>query len=160
MRFQPRLAGESKLDVLVVLQFGGLLIDKALHGFVPLRFISFALVGLVGVGVHLSVLAIAGAAGLAFSAAQVVATLVAMLANFQLNNTVTYRSERLRGRRFWSGLVLFIALCSLGAVANVGIANMIYASNGGWTLPAVLGAGVGVIWNYAMSSTLVWGRRR
>jgi len=159
MRFQPRVAGESKLDALVLLQFGALLLDKALHGLVPLRFISFGLVGLLGVGVHLAVLALAGAAGLGFEASQVVATLIAMLANFQLNNTITYRQERLRGARFWRGLALFVAVCGLGAVANVGIANMIYTASGGWTFPALLGAAVGMVWNYAISATLVWGRR-
>ena len=159
MRFQPRVAGESKLDALVLLQFGALLLDKALHGLVPLRFFSFGLVGLLGVGVHLAVLALAGAAGLGFEASQVVATLIAMLANFQLNNTITYRQERLRGARFWRGLALFVAVCGLGAVANVGIANMIYTASGGWTFPALLGAAVGMVWNYAISATLVWGRR-
>ncbi|MFC0384714.1 glycosyltransferase family 2 protein [Muricoccus vinaceus] len=159
MRFQPRVAGESKLDVLILLQFGALLLDKALHGLVPLRFISFGLVGLLGVGVHLAALAAAGAAGLTFEAAQVVATLVAMLANFGLNNSITYRQDRLRGARFWRGLGLFVLVCGLGAVANVGVANVIYTSGGGWTFPALLGAAIGMVWNYAISATLVWGRR-
>ena len=37
--FRKRLAGESKLDVLVLVQFAGLLVDKALGGLLPLRFI-------------------------------------------------------------------------------------------------------------------------
>ena len=40
--FRKRLAGESKLDVLVLTQFAGLLVDKALGGLLPLRFLSFA----------------------------------------------------------------------------------------------------------------------
>ena len=40
--FRKRLAGESKLDVLVLTQFAALLVDKALGGLVPLRFLSFA----------------------------------------------------------------------------------------------------------------------
>jgi hypothetical protein len=43
--FRERAAGESKLDVLVMMQFGGLLADKIFAGFLPLRFLSFALVG-------------------------------------------------------------------------------------------------------------------
>ena len=157
--FQPRVAGESKLDVLIMLQFAGLLIDKALHGTVPLRFISFGLVGLIGVGVHLGVLDAAGSAGLHFQGAQIIATFIAMLANFFLNNAVTYRSVRLRGPALWPGLALFVAVCSLGAVANVGIARTIYAANGGWTPAALVGAAIGMVWNYAISATLVWNRR-
>ncbi len=63
----------------------------------PLRFVSFALVGAVGVAIHLAVLTAARRAGAPFEAAQVVATLVAMVANFQLNNAITYRDQRLRG---------------------------------------------------------------
>ncbi len=159
VRFAPRVAGDSKLDVVVLLQFAGLLFDKASRGVVPLRFVSFALVGLIGVGVHLAVLDAGRAAGLAFGPAQAVATLVAMLANFQLNNVVTYRGVRLRGPALWRGLALFVAVCSLGAVADVGIARMLYAARGGWTPSAVLGAAVGGVWNYAISATLVWRRR-
>ena len=40
--FRERVAGESKLDALVLAQFGGLLLDKLFGGLLPLRFISFA----------------------------------------------------------------------------------------------------------------------
>ena len=159
VRFHPRVAGESKLDVLIMLQFGGLLIDKALRNTVPLRFISFGLVGLIGVGVHLLALQTAASSGLAFQGAEIVATLVAMLANFFLNNAVTYRSVRLRGPALWRGLALFVAVCGLGAVANVGIARALYGAQGGWTPSAVIGAAIGMVWNYAVSATLVWNRR-
>ena len=159
MRFQPRVAGDSKLDVLVLVQFFGLVLDKALGGVVPLRFISFALVGTLGVGVHLLALQAAWVGGLGFNGAEVVATLVAMLANFQLNNTLTYRAARLRGPALLRGLVLFILVCGLGAAANIGVARMLYAAHGGWTAAAVLGAAIGVVWNYAVSSTLVWRQR-
>ena len=159
VRFHPRVAGESKLDVLIMLQFAGLLIDKALGNRVPLRFISFGLVGLVGVGVHLLALQAAALGGLAFQGAEIVATLVAMLANFFLNNAVTYRSVRLRGPALWRGLALFVAVCGLGAVANVGIARLLYVADGSWTPSAVFGAMISMVWNYAVSATLVWNRR-
>ena len=44
-----------------MIQFAALLIDKALGGTVPLRFLSFALVGSFGVIVHLCVLTAAAA---------------------------------------------------------------------------------------------------
>jgi dolichol-phosphate mannosyltransferase len=157
--FQARVAGESKLDVVILLQFAGLLLDKAFRGAVPLRFISFGLVGLIGVAVHLAVLNIGRESGLPFQGAQIVATLIAMLANFYLNNVVTYRSVRLRGPALLRGLALFVAVCSLGAVANVGIARTIYDAHGGWTPSALVGAAVGMVWNYAISATLVWNRR-
>ena len=158
--FHAREAGESKLSPLVAIQFAALLIDKALAGTVPLRFLSFAMVGSFGVLVHLAVLFAAGAAGASFVWAQSLATLVAMIANFQLNNIITYRDQRLRGGRLWRGLLLFVAVCGVGAVANIGIARALYyAGNTGRTPAGLLGAVIGVVWNYAMSTTLVWGRR-
>jgi dolichol-phosphate mannosyltransferase len=158
-RFGERLAGESKLDALVMVQFGGLLLDKLLGGTVPPRFVAFAAVGLVGLGVHLLVLVLSRGAGLGFDASQVVATFVAMIANFQLNNRITYRTQRLRGARLWRGMVLFILVCGLGAVANVGIAGMLYAEHARWAVAGAAGALIGLVWNYAVSATLVWRGR-
>ncbi len=159
VRFRPREEGESKLSPLVLLQFGALLLDKALGGLVPLRFIAFALVGALGVLVHLGVLGLLTRTGAAFLAAQSVATLVAMVANFWLNNAITYRDQRLRRGRLWRGLALFMLVCGVGAAANVGIATALYAGGQAGRTPAgALGAVIGVVWNYAMSATLVWGR--
>ena len=159
-RFGPRVAGQSKLSPLVLLQFAALLLDHGLAGLVPLRFFAFALVGAVGVLVQLAVLLAAGGLGAGFGAAQTAATLVAMVANFALNNLITYRDQRLRGGRLWRGLVLFMVVCGVGAVANIGIARALYAGGQAGRTPAgVLGAVIGVVWNYAMSSTLVWGRQ-
>jgi dolichol-phosphate mannosyltransferase len=155
-KFRPRAAGESKLDVLVLAQFAGLLLDKMLGGMVPLRFISFALVGGFGVLINLAVLQLARAAGLDFTAAQTLGTIIAMIANFQLNNQLTYRAQRLKGTKAWRGLVLFLLVCSLGAYANIGIARALYAENGHGLLSGAAGAAVGVVWNYAVSATLVW----
>jgi dolichol-phosphate mannosyltransferase len=158
--FHERVAGESKLDALVLVQFAGLLLDKVFGGLLPLRFISFALVGALGVVVHLAVLTVAlKLAGLAFEAAQAVATLVAIIFNFQLNNDITYRDQRLRGPRLWRGLLVFMLVCSLGAVANIGIAKTLYESHTNWSIAGAIGAVIGVVWNYAVSATLVWRAR-
>lgn len=155
-KFRPRTAGESKLDALVLAQFAGLLIDKALHGLVPLRFISFALVGLVGVLVNILVMQIASGLGANFGTAQTIGTIAAMVVNFELNNQLTYRAQRLKGARVWRGLALFMIVCGLGAIANIGIAKALYAENGHSLYSAAAGAAVSVVWNYAVSATLVW----
>jgi len=158
--FHERVAGESKLDALVLMQFAGLLLDKVFGGLLPLRFISFALVGAIGVVVHLIVLTTAlKVAGLSFEVAQAIATVFAMIFNFQLNNEITYRDQRLRGPRLWRGLLVFIVVCGIGAVANVGIAKALYDSHTAWSIAGAIGAVIGVVWNYAVSATLVWRAR-
>jgi dolichol-phosphate mannosyltransferase len=156
-QFHRREAGESKLDALVMVQFASLLLDKSLRGYVPMRFLAFALVGALGVVVNLAALWVGQGLGLGFVAAEVIATVLAMLFNFQLNNRLTYRTHRLRGPNLMRGLVLFMVVCGVGAIANVGIATALFSPlthNG--LAAAAIGAAVGVVWNYAVSSTLVW----
>lgn len=158
--FRERQAGSSKLNILVLAQFVGLLLDKLLHGVLPLRFISFAAVGALGLVVHLGVLTFClKAAALGFSSSQAIATIVAMVFNFQLNNQITYRDQRLRGPALLRGLLLFMTVCGLGAVANIGIARALYWDHASWTLAGATGALVGLVWNYAVSATLVWRGR-
>jgi dolichol-phosphate mannosyltransferase len=159
VQFQARVAGESKLDVLVITQFGGLLVEKLTGGVLPPRFVSFALVGAIGVLVHYCVLIAGRRAGLSFEVDQTAATIIAMICNFWLNNAVTYRAIRLRGARLARGLVLFMLVCGLGAIANIGIASTLYEAHSGWAPSGILGAVIGVVWNYAVSATLVWRTR-
>jgi len=160
-RFRPRQAGESKLDATVLLEFLGLLMDKALGGWLPWRFVSFAAVGAVGVLVHLAVLLpLTRIPGMGFEAAQWTATFVAMTVNFTLNNRLTYRDMRLRGPALPRGLVLFYLGCGIGAAANVGVAGMLLREGlVGRGLAGAAGALLTVVWNYAVSSTLVWRGR-
>ena len=158
--FHERQAGESKLNAQVMIQFGGLLLDKTFGGYLPLRFLSFAIVGAFGVMVHLTVLGLLWKfTRLNFGVEQTIATVVAMIFNFQLNNAVTYADQRLKGPRLWRGLVLFLAVCGVGAIANIGIAKTLYETNTAWTVAGAIGAIIGVVWNYAVSSTLVWRAR-
>ena len=158
--FHQRTAGESKLDAQVMLQFGGLLLDKTFAGYLPLRFVSFATVGAIGVMVHLVVLGcLRESTMLGFGAEQTIATLVAMMFNFELNNAITYADQRLKGPRLWRGLLLFMVVCGVGAVANIGIAKSLYDSHTAWSIAGAMGAVIGVVWNYAVSATLVWRAR-
>ncbi|MBO1075310.1 glycosyltransferase [Roseomonas marmotae] len=157
--FRPRVAGDSKLDTTVLLEFVALLLDKALGGLLPLRFLSFALVGAIGLVVHLVVLAVA-IRFVPFVTAQWTATFVAMTANFVLNNRITYRDVKLRGPALWRGLILFYVVCGLGAAANVGVASLLLRDDlAAWRWAGAAGALLTGVWNYAVSSTLVWRAR-
>ena len=157
--FRARLHGASKLDAQVALDFLGLLVAKATANTVPVRFVSFLLVGATGVAVHLAALK-AGLAllGLDFGAAQALATLVAMTSNFFLNNAVTYRDQRLTGAAAIKGLFAFYAICAVGALSNIGVATWLYSNEPIWWLAGLFGSVVGAVWNFALSSALVWRR--
>ena len=156
--FSQRQHGESKLDSLAIWEYLMLLLDKLFGRYVPVRFVSFAAIGGSGVVVHFLTLYFALKA-VEFPVAQALATVVAMTSNFVLNNMLTYRDRRLVGWRFITGLGSFYAVCSLGAVANVGIASAAFAHHYTWWLSGFAGAAVGVVWNYAVSSVFTWHRK-
>jgi dolichol-phosphate mannosyltransferase len=157
--FRERQHGESKLDTLVVWDFGMLLADKLVGRYVPVRFIAFGLVGGAGVFVHMGVLAaMLKGVGAGFTVAQTTATGVAMVSNFALNNLFTYRDMRLRGWRWLTGLFSFVLACSVGAVANVGVASYLFESRTQWALAALAGVAVGSVWNYVITMVYTWGR--
>jgi dolichol-phosphate mannosyltransferase len=155
--FATRVHGESKLDAQVALDFIGLLVAKATGGALTPRFLSFALVGIIGLGVHLMVLRAAMLLfGMEFTAAQATATLIAMTSNFLLNNELTYRDRQMRGLPMLRGLLGFYAVSAVGAVANVGMATWLYANQPVWWLAGAAGALMGAVWNYSMSTLFVW----
>jgi dolichol-phosphate mannosyltransferase len=158
--FRERRQGRSKLDARVVVEFATLLLDKLVGAWLPARFLMFAAVGALGLLVHLAVLAVAHeAAGLGFVPAQALATLVALTFNFALNNELTYSDHRLRGAAWLGGWASFALACSLGAVANVGVAAVLFARETSWLVAAVAGILVGAVWNYAVTGFYTWGRR-
>jgi dolichol-phosphate mannosyltransferase len=158
--FRERRFGASKLDTMVVWEFGMLLADKLVGHVVPVRFALFALIGGLGLAVHLAVLRLSLAfPALDFTEAQAIATLVAMTSNFFLNNVFTYRDQRLRGVKLLTGLFSFYLICAVGAVGNVGIASYVFAAQHVWWLAGIAGAIVGSVWNYAVSSVFTWRRR-
>jgi dolichol-phosphate mannosyltransferase len=157
--FRARLHGASKLDSQAALEFLGLLLSKSVGNVVPAKFLSFVLVGAVGILVHLTALKIAlSIFGLEFAAAQTLATFVAMTSNFFLNNAVTFRDQRLTGVAALKGLLMFYAVCAVGAVSNIGVGSWLYSNEPVWWLAGFLGSALGALWNYAVSSTLVWRR--
>ncbi|HXT05519.1 MAG TPA: glycosyltransferase family 2 protein [Roseiarcus sp.] len=168
--FRPRSAGESKLSPLVGLDFLGLVTHHASGGALPVRFVLFAMIGGVGLVVHLAVLwlLIGGSAPRDFTLSQIGATVAAMASNFVLNNEITYRNRRYRGVSKITGFLIFSALCGIGAIANVNIANLLYHAHRNWgpggmtweIIAGMAGAIIGVVWNYAASNTFVWRNRR
>ena len=155
--FRERHAGESKMNPLIVVQFLGLLLSKLSRGILPTSFLLFSMVGGSGIFVHMAVLWVAGnALGFNFTNSQLVATLVAMTTNYVLNNELTYADKKLRGNRFWLGLLSFYAICSLGMLANISVAVALFNEGGGFLLAGFLGAIMSVVFNYSVTRVFTW----
>ena len=159
--FRNRQSGESKLDVNVMIEYVSLLLDKMVGHIVPVRFLLFALVGTVGLMLHLAVLGLLRfQAGVGFEAAQTAATVVAMTFNFLLNNVVTFRDRRLRGWRIVPGLFSFYLACSLGALANVSLGRLLIDNGFSWITAGATGMIVSSVWNYGVNAIFTWRRSR
>jgi dolichol-phosphate mannosyltransferase len=159
-KFRTRLAGESKLDAGVLLDFVLLLADKMVGSLVPVRFLLFAAIGALGLVFHVIVLRTGLQAGLGFEMAQAIATLFAIAGNFWLNNRFTFRDRRLRGPRLLPGFIVFTVVCGVGAWANLSISAFVMgAGHQTWWAAGLAGAAMSLVWNYAVGSTLTWQRR-
>ena len=159
--FSERHAGESKFDALIGWEYLMLLADKVIGHIIPIRFLVFALVGGLGLGVHLAVLWLClNLTQQNFELSQATATGVAIVGNFTLNNWLTYHDRRLTGWGFIRGLLSFALICSLGAVANISIATLLFTQQHSlWWVAGIAGAAMSSVWNYAVTSTLTWRSR-
>lgn len=158
--FRTRQEGESKISIMVLAQFLFLIIEKLTHGLIPPRFALFSIVGGFGLLVHLTILNALKLAGFDFLGAQLTATGIAMVSNFVMNNEFTYRDRRLTGVSFVAGLILFCLVCSFGALANVGVAQIAIHQFGNWSIAGLAGAIMGAVFNFSAATSLVWRRPR
>ena len=159
--FRKRVHGTSKLDIVVGLEYLQLLLDKTVGDLIPPRFIMFSMVGTAGLLLSLGLLyLLLNFGNMRFSAAQWITTFVAMTANYFVNNALTYRDRRLRGRRLAIGLVTFFAACFVGAVINVRIAEFIQDAGSSRYVAGACGLIIGAVWNYGVTSITTWRKVR
>ncbi len=154
--FRLRVAGGSKLDKRIVIDYLGLLLSKLSGGVIPSRALMFGLVGASGLVVHLSVVQLLLSRHLNFSLIQLIAAVVAMTTNYVINNVVTYRDRRKRGLAFLVGYVKFCALCSISLFTSVAVATMVRNWGAYPQVAAASGAVLGALWNYVTTSLAVW----
>ena len=158
--FRARHTGDSKLDSAVALEFVAVVLARKMGGLVSARFILFVAVGFTGLFVQLlSVKTALVFLTDRFALAQALGIFAAIFSNFLLNNMITYRDRALRGSAFWLGLLSFYAVCALGAVMNLGVANVSFALMPVWAPASIAGAIAGAVWNFVASSLFTWRTR-
>jgi dolichol-phosphate mannosyltransferase len=159
--FRARQHGESKLDIIVGIEYLSLILNKLSGGVLPAEFTQYLLVGGAGLVTHLALLLILMDFGhVHFVAAQLDATFLAMMENFFLNNLITFRDRRLRGTRLATGMARFGLACSFGAWANVVFARTLWQADARWFLSGMAGIVLGSVWNLSISSMFTWKMQR
>jgi len=155
--FGSRVYGKSKLDARVVLEYLGLLLSRASRDAVTPRFLSHALVGVVGLVVQLVAMRVGLALGLAFIQAYALGAVVALGASFVVTNLLlTHSDRRLRGFSVIPGLLVFGVTSAFGLVAGIGMAAWLYTLRPVWWLAGAVGSVVGTVCSHATSPRLSW----
>jgi dolichol-phosphate mannosyltransferase len=138
-----------------------LLVEKASRGLIGARVASFLAIGSAGLAVHMSVLHVLLSVGQPFAFAQTGAALTAVTFNFLFNNLLTFGDRRFTGWALLPGWAGYLALCSVGLVANVSIASWVYGHIVGIaSIAALAGIALDVLWKFVISDRLLWRRRR
>ena len=156
--FQSRQYGKSKLDVSILWDFLISLLHTISGKLFPRRAVSFALVGFSGIFVQLIVTEIfINYLDIGFESALPFSVLIAASSNYLVNNSLTFRSRRLKNLALIQGLLKFLIVASLPVMANIGLATSFYKLIKPSTfLAQIAGIVVVFIWNYAASSRFVW----
>ena len=124
------------------------------------KLISYALVGFTGIGLQFLIIYIlTEISNFKFEIILPIGVFVAACSNFSFNNILTFRSNKLEGKKFIFGLIKFLFLSSLPIIANVVACLLFYSAFSKNTFWAqLIGIFVNFIWNYLASSRLVWGK--
>ncbi len=162
--FGTRMHGESKLSRQVQIEFLEYLYDVTFGKYIPLTFVKYCIVGTLGVLVHVGTYELLSslfreASGLSlygFSLSVIGAIETAIIFNFILNNLWTFAHIKLRGVALVTGFITFNLACGVGALANYATATFLFSLGFAELLSVVLGAFVGVFWNYTINRLMTW----
>ena len=155
-KFKNRIAGESKMSLLTVLELFSLVLSQIFKGKISIRFILFCMVGVSGIFVQLLITGFSMLLINQFSTSQTVGIFAAMTSNYFLNNYITFQERRLKSLDLVRGLVSFYFICSLGAFANIAVATYVFSLSSNWLISSFLGAVFGAVWNFTLSSIFTW----
>ena len=155
--FRKRLHGQSKLDLVVGLEYLELLLHKLVGEWIPVRYALFGMIGAVGVLAQLVLMGFLLYFGhLTFDTAQVTSSLLVIVLNYAGDNRITFRRRRRRGWSWFYGLALFALACSLGLYLNLRVASGLSEMGVRWILASLAGILIASVWNYSVGAVLVW----
>ena len=160
-QFRSRAHGESKLDIVVELEYLELLFDKLTGGWIPPSYFLFGLVGTAGMAFNfLAAALLLQGWGVEFLRAQAIGALLTVAFNYFLNNATTFRSARMRGAEIATGLLSFYVVCSVALLAQLAVASALQRFGVHWIPATLIGIVIGSVWNYTIAAQLVWRVRR
>jgi dolichol-phosphate mannosyltransferase len=157
--FVTRDEGESKLNARQQIEYLRHIYSLMYRKGELWRFIKFCLVGGSGIGVNFGIFALLTRVGGMKETdflALAIATEVAIITNFILNDIFTFRDLRSSGH-FLTRLLKFNVICVAGALVQAGIYALLYHAIGIYDLVSYLiGIIVATLWNYLLNIWITW----
>lgn len=157
-RFEKREAGVSKLGVKDSIDYVRHLSSLFARSGELHRFLKFCAVGAVGAGANLVVLYTLTEAGLFYLLSGLIGIEAAILSNFVLNRSWTFKDRGTTGlRSIFTALYRDHAVRSVGIVLNLVILWLLTSVFGlYYLLSQVIGIGVATLWNYGGNQWWTW----
>ncbi len=157
LNFRVRNAGESKMDSRVIWELIVLFLHRACKSKIPRYFISYSMIGLIGLVVHtVSLYIFHIIINFHFDEAQILATCIAIVNNYLLNNYLTFQVKSLSGARFLFGYLKFSVICISGATISYLLALYTYNYSFNWLLSGLIGSFAAGYWNYTLNKYFTW----
>ena len=152
--FAKRRQGESKASVKIFYQFLCQVMALLLR-VRSVEFISFCIVGTIGVVVHLAVLNMALLTGFNFHLANIFALIIAATHNYVLNLYFTFSDIRDKPNTQFRSWILYLLASGVSMISNTSVASMIHTTVGWVNIASICGIIVGIIWNYSVGRYLL-----
>jgi len=156
--FGDRVHGTTKLTSSVAASYMLALMELSFGRFVTATFSAYALVGVLGLMLRLSVEAAGTAIGVA--SAGIIAIEASIISNYGFNNIFTFAPYRHRGRSVFWGLLKFHIVAGYGLIIASGITGWLDSRTPTTALWDLIGLVAGVlaatIGNYLLNSSITW----
>ncbi len=152
------LNDKTKIELPILWNFVISILHNLSFKLLPRRAISFGLIGISGIIIQLSITYfLMSIKNLDFEQVIFFSILVSATSNFLINNSLTFRSNKLRGNLLLIGLIRFLFITSIPLIANFALTTAFYTyilGNAFWA--QIFGIAICFIWNYIASTKFVW----
>ncbi len=156
--FRDRIHGTTKLTSSVAASYLLALMELSFGRFVTATFSAYALVGILGLMIRLSIEAAGTAIGV--SAAAIIALEVSIISNYGFNNVFTFAPYRHRGPSVISGLIKFHLVAGYGLIVANGVQSYLAQRTPDtllWDLLSLIGGVlIATVGNYLLNCSITW----
>lgn len=151
--FNERKFGESKLNLGIFIDLIEMFIDKYTNKIISGSYFLFLLCGSISFFIQTYFIILKNYPHFTTVNIILISSLVAMVLNFYLNNEITFREKKLKGKHLYMGAFKFMFICLIGFFININIQkNFSFFNFYTFSISTLIAS----FWNYSVSKNFVW----